>query len=50
VAPDPPDASPEAGSSAVPIPLEWLRTSYHAVLLAYGAARDRALGIPGEDT
>ena len=31
------------------ISVEELRTHYDAVLLAYGAAADRRLGIPGED-
>jgi ferredoxin--NADP+ reductase len=31
------------------LPLEELRRAYHAVVLAYGAATDRHLGIPGED-
>ena len=26
-----------------------LLTAYHAVILAYGAAKDRTLDIPGED-
>jgi ferredoxin--NADP+ reductase len=29
--------------------LEELRRAYHAVVLAYGAATDRHLGVPGED-
>lgn len=29
--------------------LDWMRHSYHAVLLTVGAQTDRRLGIPGED-
>ncbi|GAA6052324.1 hypothetical protein JCM3770_007252 [Rhodotorula araucariae] len=48
----PPSSAPDAHPSAlaVPIPLDTLREHYDAVLLTYGAALDRPLGIPGEDT
>jgi ferredoxin--NADP+ reductase len=36
----------EAGTD---VTLEELRTSYHAVIYAVGAATDRRLGVPGED-
>ncbi|KAI5785058.1 hypothetical protein DFH27DRAFT_636237 [Peziza echinospora] len=32
------------------LPLSTLLPHYHALLLAYGASKDRKLGIPGEDT
>ena len=32
------------------MPLETLIPHYDAILLAYGASKDRTLGIPGEDT
>ena len=32
------------------MPLETLAPHYDAILLAYGASKDRTLGIPGEDT
>lgn len=31
------------------LPLEALRTAYHAVILTYGASADRRVGIDGED-
>ncbi|BGP36963.1 NADPH-adrenodoxin reductase [Rhodotorula kratochvilovae] len=52
----PPSSSPSSGPNAHPsalaatIPLDTLREHYDAVLLTYGAALDRPLGIPGEDT
>lgn len=32
------------------VPLKTLANHYHAILFAYGASKDRKLGIPGEDT
>lgn len=32
------------------MPLETLLPHYDAILLAYGASKDRKLGVPGEDT
>jgi len=32
------------------LPLETLLPHYDAILLAYGASKDRKLGVPGEDT
>ena len=31
------------------LPLQMLRENYDAILFAYGASKDRKLGIPGED-
>ena len=32
------------------LPLASFREHYHAIVFAYGATKDRKLGIPGEDT
>ncbi|KAJ2716748.1 NADPH-adrenodoxin reductase [Coemansia spiralis] len=40
--------SSSSGGPAARLPLEAVRASYDGVVLAYGAARDRHLGIPGE--
>jgi len=37
-------AHPDGGS----VPLQSLLRNYHAILFAYGASKDRPLGIPGE--
>lgn len=38
------------GNGASSIPLTSMVPHYDAILFAYGASRDKALGIPGEDT
>jgi adrenodoxin-NADP+ reductase len=37
------------GSHSRALPLESLLPHYDAILFAYGASKDRSLGIPGED-
>lgn len=38
------------GNGPSSLPLTSIVSHYDAILFAYGASRDRALGIPGEDT
>jgi adrenodoxin-NADP+ reductase len=38
------------GEHASALPLQSLIPHYDTILFAYGASRDRTLGIPGEDT
>lgn len=38
------------GTEPGSLPLTELAPHYHAILFAYGASKDRTLGIPGEDT
>ena len=39
----------EVGDAGADLSLDEIRRCYDAVILSYGASRDRALGIPGED-
>ncbi len=39
----------QIGNEAAQLPLQSLFPHYDAILFAYGASKDRTLGIPGED-